>query len=133
MPQPALGREAEIKEDGRDDGAGDEQGFQPEGTNVGDVGYSLTLVHGWEVRRALDQPDYEHGEEECCSGFQESVMRINAISGVKAGLDVPSHMPALTRGSSHTTEYFKVSGMAMVIYCRGECNPDAPEGCFWGL
>ena len=62
VAQPALAREAEVKEDGRDAAAGDEERFQALGADVGNVCYALVDGHGRVVRRAFSFPDGEHGD-----------------------------------------------------------------------
>ena len=45
MPEPTLGEERKVEEDGRDAAAGDKEGFEALSTDVGNVGYSLIGVH----------------------------------------------------------------------------------------
>ena len=63
VAQPALRDEGGVEEDGRDDAAGDEEGFEAEGADVGDVGDGLASVHGWVVWVADDGPVDDHGHE----------------------------------------------------------------------
>ena len=45
VPEPTLGEEGKVEEDGCDAAAGDEEGFEALGADVGDVGDSLIGVH----------------------------------------------------------------------------------------
>jgi len=46
VSEPAFGHEAQVQEDSRDDGAGDEERFETEGARVGYVSYRLLGLHG---------------------------------------------------------------------------------------
>ena len=60
MSEVAFGEEGEVEEDGCDDAAGDEEGFQAECANVGDVGDVLTFLHGGILGLVQDEPADEH-------------------------------------------------------------------------
>ena len=64
MAEPAVGAEGEVQEDGGYGTAGDEEGFQGGGANVGDVGYGLPRVHGGVVASVfVGAPVDEQAEE----------------------------------------------------------------------
>jgi hypothetical protein len=46
MSKPSFRHEREVEEDGRDDAAGDEEGFEALSSDVGDVCYRLVGAHG---------------------------------------------------------------------------------------
>ncbi len=74
MPQPALGREGEIEEEGCDHGASDEEGFEALGADVGNECNGLVGRHGGVVGVALDFPYDEHGKEHaCCCGVGQQI------------------------------------------------------------
>lgn len=74
MSKPALSHEAEVEEDGGDDGAGDEERFQPVGARVGYVGYRLACLHGWVDGVATGFPVDEEGEEHAQPPARASVV-----------------------------------------------------------
>lgn len=50
VSEPALSHEAQVEEDGGDDGAGDEERFQAKSPDVTDIGDRLPFVHRWVDR-----------------------------------------------------------------------------------
>ena len=60
MAKPALGEEGEVEGYDHDCATGDEERFEAESTDVGDVGYRLVGLHGWVVRSARGAPVDEH-------------------------------------------------------------------------
>ena len=61
VAEVALGEEGKVEEDGCDDVAGYEEGFQAVGAYVGDVGDGLAGFHRWVVRLRDYEPADEHG------------------------------------------------------------------------
>ena len=61
VPQPTLRCKGEVEEDGGDAAAGDEEGLQALGANVGDVGDALAGAHGGVMVMALELPNNQHG------------------------------------------------------------------------
>ncbi len=63
VSEPALGCEAQVEEDGGNYGTGDEERFQSEGPDVGDVCDLLVVGHRGIVWRAFSLPGSEHGTD----------------------------------------------------------------------
>lgn len=64
VTEPALGGKGQVKGDGGDGGAGDEEGLELEGANVADVGEGHVALLGGEVLPVLvDDPPEEHAQE----------------------------------------------------------------------
>lgn len=60
MSEVAFRSKGEVEEDGCDDAAGNEEGFETVGTDVGDVGDGLARFHGWVLGLGYDRPADEH-------------------------------------------------------------------------
>ena len=58
VAEPALGGKGQVQEDGGHDTAGDEEGFQALGADVGDVGYVLVGGEGGVMGGAFGEPGY---------------------------------------------------------------------------
>lgn len=64
MPQPPVGEEGRIEEDGRDDAAGDEERLEPVSTGITDVRDGLVLAHTAIVHAVLvDGPVEQQAKE----------------------------------------------------------------------
>ena len=64
VAKPALGGKGEVKGDGGEGGAGDEEGLELEGANVADVGQAHVALLGGQVAAVMgDEPPEEHAEE----------------------------------------------------------------------
>lgn len=63
MPQPALGEEGKVEEDGGDAGTGDEEWFEPFCAYITDIGDALVGVHGGVVWFTDDIPMDEEAQE----------------------------------------------------------------------
>lgn len=64
VPQPAVGGEGRVEQDGGNDAAGDEEGLEAGGADVADVGNVLRLAHGGIVSPLLiHDPEDEQAEQ----------------------------------------------------------------------
>lgn len=86
VAEPALRGEGEVEEDGRDDGAGDEERLEPVGAHVGDVGDALVGFHGGVARAALREPDDEHGEEHAWDGGNQRLVLCYRVTGCEESI-----------------------------------------------